>query len=315
MSKMFNENSCHFFLGIDGGGTKTCFKLTDEKGLVINKIYKTSSNPNDIGIENTFSVLSDGIKEVCNNIAYSQISMFAGISGGGLTGNNSQKLHDFFSQFGFFVFDNGSDIENLVALCNCEKSVLVIMGTGFVVYALDKEKRKRISGWGQFFDNGGSGYTLGRDAITAALCDLDGSGKQTILTKLLEERIGESAENHLSKFYQGGKRYISEFAELVFVAAQEGDEIANEILEKNMCFVAEKINCAIGEISENSDMQNIPVLFSGGICKKHKTLFPLIQKHLSTKNCQLAVVENEQVDGAIKRAKDIFKAKKELKLC
>ena len=306
---MFEKNSCYYFLGIDGGGTKTAFKLIDENGTVVNQVYKGSSNPNDIGLENTFQVLNDGIKEVCYTIPYSQISMFAGISGGGLTSDNSQKLHSFFNNFGFYTFDNGSDIENLVALSEFDKSVLVIMGTGFVVYALDKETKKRISGWGQLFDEGGSGYTLGRDAITAILCDLDKSGKATALTSLFEQKIGETAQNHLASLYQGGKRYISEFANLVFIAAQSGDKVANEILEKNMRFVAEKINCAINQIKTKSDEQNIPVLFSGGICEKHETLFPLIKKHITANNYELKVVEEEQVDGALKRARELFEVK------
>ena len=306
---MFEKNSCNYFLGIDGGGTKTSFKLIDENGLVVKEVYKASSNPNDIGIENTFQVLSDGIKEVCHTIPYSQISMFAGISGGGLTSDNSQKLHSFFNKFGFYTFDNGSDIENLVALSNYKKSVLVIMGTGFVVYALNNENQKRISGWGQFFDEGGSGYTLGKDAITAILCASDGSGKRTALTSLFEQKVGETAEKHLASFYKGGKRYISKFANLVFTAAQDGDKVANEILEKNMRFVAEKINCAINEITSNSDEQIIPILFSGGICKKHKILFPLIQKYITKNNYEFIALKTEQVDGALKRAKELFEIK------
>ncbi|MBR6682061.1 MAG: XRE family transcriptional regulator, partial [Clostridia bacterium] len=48
---MFEKTTRHYFLGIDGGGTKTVFKLTDDKGGVIDCIYKGSSNPNDIGME------------------------------------------------------------------------------------------------------------------------------------------------------------------------------------------------------------------------------------------------------------------------
>ncbi|MBR3870495.1 MAG: XRE family transcriptional regulator [Clostridia bacterium] len=308
---MFGKMSSYYFLGIDGGGTKTSFKLVDENGLLINQICKGSSNPNDIGIEKTFTVLSDGIGEVCRGIPYSQITMFAGIAGGGLTSDNAQKLNRFFSKFGFYAFDNGSDVENLVSLSDNKKSVLVIMGTGFIVYAVNKEERKRISGWGQFFDEGGSGYTLGRDAITAVLCASDGSGKQTALTSLIENRIGESAEKHLAEFYKGGKRYISQFAEFVFTAAQDGDQAAIEILEKNMCFVADKINTALSYLGGNSAAQTVPVLFSGGICENHNILFPLIKKHITADNYELAVLEAEQVDGALNRARNIFKTKGE----
>ena len=72
------------------------------------------------------------------------------------------------------------------------------MGTGFIAYALNGKDRKRIAGWGQFFDEGGSGYTIGRDAITAALCAIDGSGMPTMLTSLFEQRLCETAAAHLA---------------------------------------------------------------------------------------------------------------------
>ncbi len=308
---MFEKTSCHYFLGIDGGGTKTAFKLTDENGMVLNKIYKGSCNPNDIGIENATAILKEGINETCKGFSYSNITMFAGISGGGLTGDNAKVLNRFFNKFGFFAFDNGSDVENLVSLTDDEKCILVIMGTGFIMYALDGENRKRISGWGQFFDDGGSGYTLGRDAITAVLCETDGSGEHTALTTLLSERLGETAETHLAKFYQGGKRYIASFANLVFEAAERDDKIALEILEKNMKFVAHRINTAATEFTEDTPTQKIPVLFSGGISTKKDVLFPLIEKHITAVNCRLTSIQSEPVDGALKRARKIFEIKNE----
>ena len=303
---IFGKTHCYYFLGIDGGGTKTLFKLVDENGVEVNQVCKASSNTNDIGIENTFTVLNDGISEVCKGINFSQITMFAGLSGGGLTSDNAQRFRSFFSKFGFCMFDNGSDIENLISLSDYEKSVLVIMGTGFIVYALDKEKRKRVSGWGQFFDEGGSGYTLGRDAITAVLCAGDGSGEQTEMTNLMFERLGETAEEHLTKFYQGGKRYIASFSDLVFEAAEKGDKIALEILEKNMKFVAHVISTAAAEFTGE---ENIPVLFSGGISKENDVLFPLIEKYITVPNCNLARLESEPIDGALRRAKNIYEEK------
>ena len=307
---VLKRTTCNYFLGIDGGGTKTAFKLVDENGLTVSEVYKGACNPNDIGIENVLSLLKDGINEVCKGIAFSSVTMFAGIAGGGLTGDNAQILSNFFSKFGFFAFCNGSDIENLVALSDYDKCILVIMGTGFIVYAIDGPVRKRIAGWGQFFDDGGSGYSIGKDAITAVLTEGDGSGEKTRLTELLEKRLGESAEKHLAKFYQGGKRYIASFADLVFEAAKNGDKVASEILENNMKFVAHRINTAAEVLKNKTDL---PVLFSGGISSKTDVLFPLIEKHL-TGNCFLNRFENEPVDGALRRAKKIFETKGE-KLC
>ena len=306
---IFSENdSSHCFLGIDGGGTKTVFRLTDRNETVRKEICKGSTNPNDIGMERSLSLLKEGILEICEDISYEKITLFAGISGGGLTGGNADIMHRFFQSFGFFAFDNGSDLENLILLADRNPCILVIMGTGFVVYTLNGAQRKRIGGWGQFFDEGGSGYTLGRDVITAVLCETDGSGEKTILSSLLEKQLGESAETHLAEFYRGGKQYVARFASLAFTAARQGDPTAMRILETNMAFVAQKIRTAASVFSD-TDQKEIPIFFSGGLSKQHTVLFPMLQKHLYDLPCRLHVLSGEPIDGAVKRAIAIFNEK------
>lgn len=302
---IFENNTCYYFLGIDGGGTKTTFKLIDKSGMLLNRISKGPSNPYDIGIEQTLSVLKDGINEVCKGIPYNKITLFAGLAGFGIPGDNTNVLSRFLDKFGFFAYSSGNDIENIAALSDYKKCVLVIMGTGFNVYAINGNKKKRFAGWGQLFDDGGCGYTLGRDAITAALCAEDGSGCPTLLTDLFVKRIGQTAGAHLAKFYQGGKRYIAEFADLVFQAATLGDSIASSILEKNASFAASKINTALRELNADSTAHCIPVVFAGGISKQHAVLFPLIRKHI-TADCRLMHLEHEPVDGAVLKAKMLF---------
>ncbi len=302
---VFEKISSHYFLGIDGGGTKTVFKLVNENGETVSTIIKGSANPNDIGMNNTLSLLKEGIKEVSKGIPYGNITMFAGISGGGLTSDNASVLHRFFGEFGFFAFDNGSDIENLITLAEHKNCILVIMGTGSIVYLLNGNTRKRIGGWGQFFDQGGSGYTIGRDAITAALRDADGSGEKTLLSSLIKEKAGETAEEHLSKFYEGGKRYVASFSDLVFKAAKKGDKVSQGILDKNMKFISDLIATALNE----SDKKDIPVFLSGGLSRDEKVLFPLIKKHLQ-RNAGLIRIKEDQIDGAVKRAKALYNEKR-----
>ena len=54
-----------YFLGIDGGGTKTDFALTDSEGNLLSRVILGASNPNDVGISAVQDVLLRGIIEVC----------------------------------------------------------------------------------------------------------------------------------------------------------------------------------------------------------------------------------------------------------
>lgn len=286
-----------YYLGIDGGGTKTVFKLTDCNNREIGTIVKGPSNPNDIGINNCLNLLKCGIYEICKDIPFSSVIMFAGLSGCG----NYPNIFDFFNGFGFYSFDYGTDTESLISNINEKKYILVIMGTGFVTFAVNGKTRHRIGGWGQYFDEGGCGYNLGKDAIAAGLSDFDGSGEKTLITKLIEDKIGEKVNEHLSVFYQRGKKYIAEFAECIFLAAEQKDEKAVYILKKNCLYVAERINTAINLIKESNE-EIIPIYFSGGLINRNDLVFPLIKKSITAGECRLIPVAFEPVDGALKCA-------------
>lgn len=310
MELVYEKTPHRYFLGIDGGGTKTAFRLVDENGTVLRTVYKGPSNPNDMGLDKALDVLSEGIHESCREISCARISVYAGISGGGLTGNNAAHIAAFLQNFGFYACGNGSDMENLTALAEQKDCILAIMGTGFIVYAIKGDVRHRIAGWGQFFDDGGSGYTLGRDAICAALRATDGSGPETMLCELLAARLGETVEAHLAAFYREGKKYIAGMADIVFTAAETGDIVAKQILDRNMAYVAKMIDTAAEKIRAD---EMLPVYFSGGVSARHEMLFPLIEKHLQAKNCRLTYLENVPVDGAVRHAMRLYteKAQKE----
>lgn len=294
---VYAKQSRYYLLGIDGGGSNTVFKLTDQQGTTVKTLQLGSSNPNDVGMESALTVLKDGIQKTCQGIPCRQIVMFAGISGGGMSGDNATRIREFFSSFGFRSFENGSDVENVVALVPQNPCILVIMGTGFITYRLRGEKRSRIAGWGQFFDPGGSGYSVGRDCITAALQDIDGSGESTLLTKLLEQRLGQPADQHIPRFYRGGKQYIASFSDIPFQAAGMGDLVARQVLESNMAYVAKIIQTAQNEFPDP-----VPVYFSGGLSKQSSVLFPMIQSHFENP-VELIALEQDQIDGALVRAK------------
>lgn len=307
-TKMFRvyKGKNRYFLGIDGGGTKTVFTLVDQNETMKKRIVKGSSNPNDIGMEMVKAVLAEGIQEVAADIPYNQINMFAGISGGGMTGKNKTVLQEFFEHFGFETFENGSDIENLLGLIEDKKAILVIMGTGFVVYAINGECCQRISGWGQFFDEGGSGYTIGRDGIIAALNEVDGSGTSTLLSSLLQNKLGENAALHLAEFYQKGKHYIADCAGTVFEAVRQGDYAAKIILEKNMDFAAKKIDTALQKFPKD-EQKEIRIFFAGGICNEWEIVSSMIASKLRIPHGNLKRIEWEPVEGALKKAKRLRK--------
>lgn len=294
-----------YFLGIDGGATKTDFALADADGNLLKRITLGSCNPVDLGFDEATRVLHEGIRLVATDIPFRKIAMFAGISGGA-SGDNQQKLSAFFSHFRFARYRNGSDAETIVAAgLQGEDGIAVIMGTGSVAFAQKDGVKHRIGGLGYLFDNGGNGYSLGRDAIHAAISAEDGSGEETLLCEAVKQKIKtKTALSALAEFYRLGKRGIAEYAPLVVEAAKKGDRVAKEILSRNMKEIALLIKTGRKIIGTKT----VKAVFVGGLTEEAEILFPMIREHLeSEEDYTLTVHRDALVLGAVALARRLKK--------
>ncbi len=94
------KHETSYFLGIDGGATKTDFVLANANGDIIRKKRLGSTNAFDIGLNAAKALLTEGINDICRGISIRKISMYAGLSGG-TSGNMRQIFGEFFNSFGF----------------------------------------------------------------------------------------------------------------------------------------------------------------------------------------------------------------------
>ena len=293
-----------YFLGIDGGGTKTAFLLQNKEGKILRQATLSSSNPNDVGMDRCKAVLENGIRECCQGIPFREISAYAGLAGS-KGGNTPQILAEFFDSFGFGRARHGSDMDTaLAAGLRGQDGMIVILGTGNVALAQKNGVQKRLGGWGYLLDSGGSGYNLGRDALEAALCAIDGRGEKTLLQPLLEEQLGKSIPEAIPEIYRGGKRLIAGFAPVVFTAIDQGDKIAHDILEKNIAYLARLIGAGI-DFLENPAL---PIALMGGLCHRGDLFLPRL-KQLLPQAAGLHINESPMTEGAI------LLARKEIESC
>lgn len=268
-----------FYLGVDGGATKTAFALADENGRVIRTLQLGPCNPFDVGMKAAQQLLENGIGEVCGGISGQAISVFAGISGG-TSGGNKKIFGKFFERFSFGRCVNGSDAENALAVALRGKDgVVVIIGTGSVVYAVRDRRQSRIGGYGYLFDKGGNGFTIGRDCIHSALRQLDGSGRNTVLTAMTEKQVGGNIIDNLGDIYANGKTYIASYAPLVFDASSKGDRVAAEILDDNFRCLAGQISAGLRGRWRKSD--GVKVALVGGLAGYEKQIRPVLERELS----------------------------------
>lgn len=298
-SLLYEEYELLYYLGIDGGGTKTEFLLSDNSGKAINRVVLGACNPNDIGFDNMTELLRQGISQVCGDIPRRLISIFAGIAGI-LTGDYQKLLEAFLEKQHFGKITCGSDAYCAVAASlGHSEGVTVIMGTGSIAFAQSGNKLTRVGGYGYLLGDSGSGFAIARDGIAASLACEDGSGPYTKIYDSIKKALDvKELLPCISKFYAGGKRYIAALAPCVFDACDKGDSVASDIIKNNMASIARIIE---GAAKSLSNKENVKVMLCGGLTARQDILLPMILKELSKSNTNytVGVCQKSMVEGAL----------------
>ena len=292
------KGSPEYFLGIDGGATKTDFALADMQGNVIATARLGSTNPVDVGIDAVCERLGEGIRLVCERVPTRAVSVYAGLSGGSV-GGYAASVRTYLERLGFARVGCGNDATNIIAAGLGEHDgVSVIMGTGSVVYVQREGALCRLGGYGYLFDEGGNGYAIGRDAISAALRAEEGSAEQTLLRSLVLARTETpTVLAALSSFYEGGKREIASYAPLVMMAHEQGDGVATDILQRNMRCLAKLICLARTKLGATEQTR---VVLVGGLTRRADILLPMLKEHLDrAADYRISVFDEGAIKGAL----------------
>ncbi len=292
------DNTVQYYLGIDGGGTKTAFALVDACGTQLATLALGASNPNDIGLDATCALLGDGIDQVTEGYDRTAISLFAGIAGAA-TGENAASITEYLRTLGFAKAECQSDLALSLAICLGDSDgIALIMGTGSVAMGRCGNTLFRAGGYGYLLGDAGSGFALGQGAILSALQAEDGSGAPTLLHDLVAAQCGKDRVlDALSDFYRGGKAEIARYAPLIFRAHAQGDAVATEILTRNVHAIADNIRA----LAERMGKDQIRVGLCGGLTAESDVLLPLLQDALAGDGREyvLSVAKAQPIEGAL----------------
>lgn len=287
-----------FLLGIDGGGTKTEFLLTDIDKNEVRRVVLGASNPVNVGIEKCKCILRDGITAVCDGIPLNMIQVFAGIAGSG-SEEIKALLNNFLRQFCFNVVSNGSDTElALQCALNADDGMIVIIGTGVVGFARSNGVVHRIGGWGYMIDKGGSAYHFGADALSVAYEFFDGRGESSVIAELVMKKLGSAYENAITDIYSGGPAFVASFAPIVFEAYKRNDPIASAIIQRNIEEIIKLIAAARNEYGIKR------IVFCGGLCKQKDILDKFLKDKID-KSISYEFLDKPMVYGALELAQTL----------
>jgi N-acetylglucosamine kinase len=226
-----------YFLGFDGGGSKTDCVLVDESGNVLAGSHGNASNPLRAGYAKTWFALSSTADAVLarQKIRSTDIAGICAGLGGAARAQVARRIANFLERsFPNAAVQVTSDMEiALSAAVGDGKGIVLIAGTGSVAFGRgDSGLTARAGGFGPYIGDEGSGFEIGKLAAAAASRDVDARGPHTMLTDRifkdldcrdwneLFERIAKSADDVFPRLFP-----------TVAKAGDAGDPVAREILQ------------------------------------------------------------------------------------
>ncbi|RAP74921.1 N-acetylglucosamine kinase [Paenibacillus montanisoli] len=254
--------------GLDGGGTKTAVAIVDEEGRTIRRFDSGAINYNgqdDDSIRGTFSEIIAELAEACgglNRCAHVCIGA-AGVSNPSVPARMTAAIRDC-GYMGDLTIA-GDQETALHGALERNNGLIVIAGTGSICYGINESGiSHRTGGFGHLIDDEGSGYSIGRDLLTAVVRAYDGRDSATVITRMVFDRLGFKSVGELVGFVYDrnrNKQEIAALAPILSEACEQGDPAALRIADRS----AQSLVGLVVPVAERLSLQRGTLAMDGSV--------------------------------------------------
>jgi len=315
-----------YYLGIDGGGTKTRCVLADET-MVLATAMSGGSNVVRLGETQAREALHTAVRQVCAtaNISPAQISAIcigaAGADRPEIAAQIRTILVELISEIAPEPAHPKIEVVGdmtiaLEAAFGAGPGVIVIAGTGSIAYGRDANGHTaRAGGWGFAISDEGSGHWIGRRAISAILSAHD-QGRETAVTAMILQAWKLNTLDELVR--QANSTPPPDFPRLfpiVLRAADEGDSIARGLLNDAGANLAALARIVIRRLAPDTPavlfpesmlpVATLPVAMTGSVFRQSPDVRQVFYNTLQTSLPGLDVRQDivDPIEGALARAR------------
>jgi glucosamine kinase len=299
-----------WFIGVDGGGTRTRAVVLNERGDEIARV----EGPAALADPNNPGAAAEAIGVVARSAAESAkralpcSALWAGIAGVGRE-DVRRAVEAAVSGLGLARAARvGTDFEAAFSDVFSDAfgegpGILLISGTGSAAFGRNEQGRgARVGGWGSLLGDEGSGYAIGLESLRRMARSEDGRGPTTSFSGLILAYLGlERADDLIAWAAQASKGEIAELAPLVFEAARAGDAVAHELLTH----AVEELSGHLVALRDKLGPWSEPpaVALAGGLLKPGGALRPSMEEMIARQRLGLIAREPDAALGAARMAR------------
>jgi N-acetylglucosamine kinase-like BadF-type ATPase len=266
-----------FFLGVDGGSTKTEFILADEKGKVYSHRNFSGCSYLQLGGREPFesffrdcieTVFKDGgIKE--EDLQYTVI----GLPAYGEIAETEEAIPDAFGNIlprkRFRIVNDA--VVGWSGSLGARPGINIVAGTGSITYGVDPHGSEcRVGGWSLYFDDEGSCTWVGLRAMSAFFMQSDGRLPRTALYEIFREHFHLTRDIYFSemanKNLDAEKGRFAKMQLLAEKAYRAGDATMAALYRDAAERLAAMVKATRDQLCFDAGSP-VPVSYSGGLFK------------------------------------------------
>jgi N-acetylglucosamine kinase len=260
-----------YFLGIDGGGTKTASAILDEKGVEIGLGLGGACNIATCDDETLRRSVLDAVASALESSALSAETKFEAVCAGVAGYTAKRRRADFARLLEEIVSARRYRVEPdyVIAYWGAtegEPGIIVSAGTGAVVYGRnEKGETARVDGRGFLLGDKGSSFEIGLFALKITLNSLDAGRDLDPFGRKIMDYIGANDADDVVEWTHRplDPAKIASIATIVGVLANEGNEVA----KLHLRLAASHLRMAVKTISRRigAPSEDMPVYLLGGL--------------------------------------------------
>jgi N-acetylglucosamine kinase-like BadF-type ATPase len=301
-----------YYLGIDGGGTKTRCVLGDETTALATAM-SGGSNIVRLGETRAREALHAGIRQACEtaNVSLDRVRAIcigaAGAARPEITAMIRRIVTELAPEINAAKIEVVGDSEiALEAAFGAGPGVIAIAGTGSIVYGRDAAGHTaRAGGWGFAISDEGSGHWIGRRAVSVILNAGDRDCETALTAMVLQAWKLSTIDELVQQAHSTPPPDFPRLFPVVLRAADEGDLIARDLLATAGANLADLTGTVVRRLATHVPWSNLPVAMTGSVFRQsadvRQVFYNMLQASFPGIEMRQDIVD--PVEGALARAR------------
>lgn len=303
-----------WYIGVDGGGTKTEFAVSSADGVPKAVVRLSGCSHQSIGVEAAVTLITEGISQ-CLAIAGIDPQDCAGCCAGvPCYGEDTKADQEFGKKLCaalapipvYFV----NDVEvGWAGALGRENGIHIVAGTGSIAFGRGSDhKSARCGGWTEFFGDEGSCYWIGREAMSLFTKEADGRVPRGELYHIVRRAFALTEDynfvNLVMREIAPYREKVAQFQPYALQAAVAGDMAAISLYQA----AAHELALMVKTLKARLQLPPgaINVSYSGGLFQSGEVILTPLRKEMEQLGCTLLEPRHTAVEGALALAIEQF---------